>query len=175
MISVSTDLKRTSAIVRPCSHPYLRSHEGKIDEARLIDRVEDVLSGFPVVGGSCEEDGGNEGLWVSIVEREPTGLDLDHDAVAGEEDVVGVGQCEAIGLGFVGRDGCGVLEAFAIAAAEYVHRDTELVAAQLGRTSDFVGVDIDELDDPVGVAAGSAGYEVGDGLASDGDRSGENI
>ena len=50
-----------------------------------------MLGGFLVVGGLGEEDVGDEGLGVAVVEGEPCGLDLDHDAVAGEEDVVGVG------------------------------------------------------------------------------------
>ena len=83
----------------------------------------DALGGFAVVGGLGPENVGDEGLRVAVVEREPAGLDLDHDAVAGKEDVVGVGKIEAIEQRLVGGDGLGSFEAFAVAAAENVGGD----------------------------------------------------
>src|SRR5262249_52276933 len=40
---------------------------------------------------------------------------------------------------------------------------------------DFVGVDVDELDDPVGVGSAGGGDEVGDWLTADLDRRGEDL
>jgi hypothetical protein len=149
--------------------------DGEFDGAGLGGGVVDALGGFLVVGGLGPEDVGDEGLGVAVVEGEPTGLDLHHDAVAGEEDVVGGGQIEAVGEGLVGGDGFGGGETLAVAAAEDVGGDHELVAAHVGLAGDLVGVEVDELDDPVGVGAGGGGNEVGDGLAADGERGGEDV
>jgi len=68
-----------------------------------------------IVGG-LPKDVGHKRLWITVVEREPAGLDLHHDAVAGQEDVVCGGKSEAIEQRLVGRDGLGCFEAFAVAA-----------------------------------------------------------
>src|ERR1700733_15632869 len=107
-----------------------------------------------------------------IIEGEPRGLDLDHDAMPGDEDVVGVGQVEAVRFGRVGGDGVGGGEGFAVAAAEDVGGDHELVAAHMWVPGDFIWVDVDELDDPVGVCAGGGGDQVGNRLAGDGEGGG---
>ena len=135
----------------------------------------DALGGFAVVGWLGPENVGDEGLGVAIIEREPTGLDLDHDAVAGQEDVVNVGKIEAIKERFVGSDWLGCFEAFTVAAAENVSGDHEFVAAEVGLAGNFVGVDVDEFDDPIGIGAAGGSDEVGDGLAADFHRSGEDL
>lgn len=81
------------------------------------------LSGFLIVFCFGPENVGDKCLRVAVVEGEPAGLDLYHDAVAGLEDVVGGGECEAIEEGFVRGEGFGCGEAFAIAAAEDVSSD----------------------------------------------------
>ena len=52
----------------------------------------DALGGFEVVGGAGLEDGGDELLGVAVDEGEPGGLDLDHEAVAFEDDVVAIAE-----------------------------------------------------------------------------------
>ena len=69
----------------------------------------------------------------------------------------------------------GLREALAIAAAEDVLGDGQLVAAQLGLVGHLVGIDVDELDHPVGVGAAGGGDQVGDGLAADVHRRGEDV
>jgi len=149
--------------------------EGEIDEAGVGGGVVDALGGFAVVGGLGPENVGDESLGIAVVEGEPARLDLDHDAMAGKEDVIGVGKIEAIEQRLVGSDGMGSFEAFAIAAAEDVAGDHELIAAEFGLAGNFVGVDVDEFDDPVGVGAAGGSDEVGDRLAADFDRSLENV
>ena len=73
----------------------------QLDGAGFARRMVDALGGFPVVLRLGPEDVGDEGLRVAVVEREPARLDLHHDAVAGQEDVVGGGQGEAVGEGLV--------------------------------------------------------------------------
>src|SRR5580692_5140041 len=89
----------------------------EFDEAGIAGAMVNALSGFAIVGRLGPEDVGDEGLRVAVVEREPARLDLHHDAMAGEEDVVGVGEIEAIKKRFIGGDGLGSFEAFAVAAA----------------------------------------------------------
>ena len=69
----------------------------------------DPLLGFAIIPWLRPEDVRDKGLRVAIVEREPAGLYLHHDAVAGQKDVVGGWQIElveerlrrrAIGFGF---------------------------------------------------------------------------
>ena len=126
-----------------------------------------TLHGLAVVVGLGPEDVRHEGLRVAVVEGEPAGLDLHHDAVAGQEDVAGVGQGEAVQQRFIGHDRLGGIEVLAISAAEDVGGDHQLVAAHGGLAGDFVGIDVNQLDDPIGVAAAGRGDEVGDGLAAD--------
>ena len=74
-----------------------------------------------------------------------------------------------------GFDGLGRGEALAIAAAEDVHGDRQLVAAQLGLVGHLVGIDVDQLDHPVGVGAAGRGDQVGNGLAGDVHRRGQHV
>ena len=87
----------------------------------------------------------HECLRIAVVERKPARLDLHHDAMARQEDVIRRGQGEAIEQRLVGGDGLGGFEALAIAAAENVGRDHQLIAAHVGLAGHFVGIDIDQL------------------------------
>src|SRR5580704_536443 len=87
----------------------------KFDEAAVSGAMVYALSGLAIIGRLGPEDVGHEGLRVAVVEREPARLDLHHDAMAGQEDVVGVGEIEAIEKRFVGGDGFGSFKAFAVA------------------------------------------------------------
>ena len=73
-------------------------------------------------------------------------MNLHHDAVAGQKDAVGRRQGESVGEWLVGFDRLRVGEALALSAAEDVHGDGELVAAQAGLTGDFIRADVDQLD-----------------------------
>src|ERR1700747_231905 len=91
-----------------------RGHQRKLDEACLTSRVVDTLHSFPVIPGVGPEDVGHEGLRIPVIEREPAGLHLHHDAVSGQEDVVSGGQRKFIEKRLIGRDGLRSLEALAI-------------------------------------------------------------
>src|ERR1700719_2986109 len=92
-------------------------------KAELCGRVIHTLGGFAVVVGLGPENVGDEGLRVAVVEREPTGLDLDHKFVAREEDVVCGGKRESVEERSVARGGFWIFETFAVAAAENVRGD----------------------------------------------------
>src|SRR5579862_584476 len=89
--------------------------------------------------------------------------------------MVGRREGESIGEGLVGLDGLGIGEAFAVAAAEDIHANGKLIAAEFGMVGNLVGINIDEFDDPVGVGAAGGGDEVGDWLALDVKGLGEHI
>ena len=63
--------------------------------------------------------------------------------------------------------GFGSFEAFAVAAAENVGGDHQLKAAEVRLAGDFVGIDVDELDDPIGIGAAGGSDDVCNGLAAD--------
>jgi len=135
----------------------------------------DLLFSLPIILGFGPEDIWDEGLWIAVVEREPAGLHLNHNAVAGQKNVVCGWQGELVEEGLAGGDWLGVFEALAVAAAEDVGGDHELVAPHLWLAGYFVGVDVDDFDDPVGVGSAGGGDEIGDGLAADLYRSGEGV
>jgi len=149
--------------------------DGQADEAGCAGGAPDALRGLLVVGGLGVEDVRDEGLRVAVVEGEEGGLDLDHDAVSGLEDVVDLRETEFVEQRLVGLHGFGFFEAGAVAATEDVERDGELVALHRFRGGVF-GVDGDDFDDPVAVGAAGGGVEVDLGWAADaqglGERSG---
>src|SRR5882762_3939378 len=106
-----------STLDRHASRP---GDQRQLNESGLAGCMVDALRGLAKVAGLGPENVGNESLWIAVVQRKPGGLDLDHDAVAGEEDVICVGKREAINERFVGRDGLGRFKTLAIAAAEDV-------------------------------------------------------
>src|SRR5207244_5687622 len=90
-------------------------HHRQLHEACLTRRVVDTLRSFAVIPGFCAENGGHESLRIAIIQREPTGLDLYHDAVCGEANVVRCEQVETVEERLVGRERLRSLEALAIA------------------------------------------------------------
>ena len=62
------------------------------DAARLSRGVVNALGGLLIIPWMSQKNIGNELLRVSIVEREPGGLDLDHHAVAFQKDMIVIAQ-----------------------------------------------------------------------------------
>ena len=58
----------------------------------------------------------------------------------------------------------------AVAAADHVHGDGELIAAELGLLRILVGIDVDQLDHPVAVGAAGRGDEVDERRAGEAER-----
>src|SRR4029077_12048663 len=69
---------------RPSSPRY----EGNFDEAGLTWRVIHVLGCFPIIGWLRPENVWYKTLRIPIIQREPAGLNLHHDPMAGQENVV---------------------------------------------------------------------------------------
>ena len=143
----------------------------------------DALSGFCEVGLGGLVDAGDEFLWVAIDEWKPGGLDLHHDAMALQEDVIAIAQRNLPFCGFVGFQRSGMFETLQVAAAENFHGDGELVAieglrvlarlrAVIGGPGIFLGVfgeNVDEFYDEVAVGAGGRGEKIRGDLTGDGD------
>src|SRR3989442_14323919 len=81
-----------------------------------------------------------------------------------QKDVVRRWQIEAVEQGLIGSDGFGSLETLAIAAAKDVGGNHQLVAAEGRLAGYFIGIDVDQLDHPVGVRAAGGGEQIGDWL-----------
>ena len=120
--------------------------------------VVDALGGFDEVGGGGLGDGG-EGLGVEVGEGEPGALDLDHDAVAAEEGVAGVGHVVVEGGDLVGLEGLGGGEGVAKAGTHGFAADEQLV---VGEGAGGGGVEVDEFDVEVGVGGGGGDVEAGE-------------
>src|SRR5690349_10343176 len=73
-----------------------RGDQWQLDESGLAGRMVDALGGFAIVGGLGPENVGDEGLRIAVVEWKPARLNLHHNAVAGQEDVIRRGKREAI-------------------------------------------------------------------------------
>ena len=68
---------------------WLPIYDRQPDRARQIARTINSLRRFRVVGWFREEDIIDEGLRVPVIKREPGRLNLDHNPMAGQEDVIG--------------------------------------------------------------------------------------
>src|SRR5216684_48931 len=104
----------------------------QFDESDLAGRMVDALGGFAIVGGLGPENVVNESLRIAVVEREPAGLNLHHDAMAGEEHVIGGGKREAIEQRLVRRQSFWCFKTLAVAAAENVGGNHQLITAHFG-------------------------------------------
>src|SRR5271154_793543 len=73
-----------------------RRHDRQLYEAGFIWAVMDALRRFLKVGWLGPENIGDESLRVPVIQREPAGLDLHHDSVAWQKDVIGGGHGEFV-------------------------------------------------------------------------------
>src|ERR1035441_5058503 len=119
-------------------------HNWQPNRAGPIRGSENRLGRFHIVLRLGQKDVGDVGLRVSVVEREPTGLNLHHDPMARQEYVVGGRKDKAIPLGLAGRNGGGVVEALAVTASEDVHRYRQLITSHLRLARHFVRKDVDQ-------------------------------
>ena len=67
---------------------HLVLNHRKADAAGMAGGVVNALGGLLIIPWLSQKDIGNELLRVSIVEREPCRLDLDHQAMTAEKDVI---------------------------------------------------------------------------------------
>src|SRR5258708_17481315 len=136
----------------------------QLNESHLTWCMVNALGGFAIVAWLRPKNVGNESLWIAVVERKPGGLNLDHDAVAGEEDVICIGKREAIKERLVGRNGLWRFKTLAIAAAEDVRRNHQLIAAHGRLAGHLGGIDVDQLDHPVEIPAAAGSPPSSNGL-----------
>src|SRR6266568_2696511 len=106
---------KASKAVSLCPH-----HHRQLNEARLIRQVVDTLRSFAVIPGFCPENVAHKRLRIAIIQGEPTRLNLYHDAVSGEKNVVRRGQVETVEQRLVGSQRFSRLQALTIAAAKDV-------------------------------------------------------
>ncbi len=95
-------------------------NDWQFDEAGIAGRVIDPLCCFLVVLHLREENVANERLRIAVVQREPSGLDLHHDAMSWKENMVRMGQPEFIKERLTRRDRFRGFKTFAISAAKDV-------------------------------------------------------
>src|SRR3954452_15309257 len=139
----------------------------KLDEAGFAGAVVDLLLCLAIVLRFCPENIRDEGLRIAVIEWEPARLHLHHNAVPGQKDVISGWQVEPVQQRLARSNRLRGLEALAIPTTKDIRRYHPLITAHLRLPGDFVGVDVDELDHPVGVGSAGGGDEVGDGLPAD--------
>ena len=145
---------------------YLR----KLNQARVLRRMPDALSGFDEVFGSGEHDVWDVSLRVAVVKREPSGLDLHHDPVPRQEHVAHIGQPESVGQDLPRLDRLRVCRVQPVTATEDVGREHLLIAAEFRVVGNFIGPDVDDLYHPIGVASGGGCKQAGNWLAGNPER-----
>src|SRR5262249_48160179 len=108
-----------------------------------------TLSGFPVIAGFCPKNIRNKSLRIAVIEREPSRLDLHHDAMTGQEYVIGGRKGELVKHRLARSESFRRLQAFPITTAEDVGRDHQLVSAHARLSRDLVGINFDYFDHPI--------------------------
>lgn len=114
-----------------------------------------------------------EFLRIPVKQRKPGALDLDHDSVSLEEGVLNIGQIECNLCHVVRDERFGPLEGVAEFPPENVAADKPLVAAHadihriIPGIGCIVGIDVDQLDDPVSICARRRDIELGPDRAGD--------
>src|SRR5437868_14675896 len=104
--------------------PKLRcGYERQLYEAGFSRSVIDSLHGFSVVSGFGPEDVRHKCLRVSVVERKPRRLNLNHNSMALQKNVIRSRQSEAVGQRFVRFDGLLRFDTVELSTAEDVHDD----------------------------------------------------
>src|SRR5256886_16502985 len=78
-----------------------RRDQRQFDKARLARTVVNTLYRLPEISRLGPEDIGYERLWIAVVKRKPTGLNLHHDSMSRQKNVICGRQGEAIEQRFI--------------------------------------------------------------------------
>ena len=138
---------------------WRRGGDGQHDVRRLRAGSEDALRGRDEVGRLREKDVRHELLRVPIDHREPGALHLHHDAVPGLERVIVGGERNHVLDRNVRRQRGGLLDALVIPAADHVAGNHQLESAHR-LVRELLGIDVDQLHDPVAVGAAGGGKQM---------------
>ena len=82
------------------------------------------------------------------------------------EDMVDGGQREAVEQRLIGRNCFGVLKTGAITAAKNVERNRQFISSHLSLGGDGVGINVNQLYDPVAIGTAGGGIKVDGGRAA---------
>ena len=138
-------------------------------------RTVDSLGRGNEVRGARFVDAGHKLLRVAIDQGKPSGLNLDHNAMALQKDVIVIAQWNLPFGRFIGRQRVRLFVADEITAATDLHGDGQLVAIQRlrvltglgalvrvpGRLLSVVGINVDQFHDEVRIGARSGCKEFG--------------
>src|SRR5260370_42639245 len=130
---------------------------------RTLDRQEnmggellaaiDALRGLAIVVLVSQKYIWHKVLRIAIDYREPGALHLYHDAVSLQENMIVGGKADLVVRHRIRNDWRGFLQAVAIAPAQDIARDHQLVSAHLRICCILFGIDVNQLHDPVAVRA----------------------
>src|SRR5208282_5172601 len=102
-------------------HPFLLLFDdGQLNKTLLARSMKHALYRLAIILRLGPENARHERLWVPVVERKPARLDLHHDPVPRQKDVVGIRQSKAVEQRLVAGNRLGALQAFAIAPAKNI-------------------------------------------------------
>src|SRR5260370_24755947 len=130
---------------------------------RTLDRQEnmggellaaiDALCGLAIVVLVSQKYIWHKVLRIAIDYREPGALHLHHNPVSLQENMIVGGKAYRVVRHRIRNDWRGFLQAVAIAPAQDIARDHQLVSSHLGIWRILFRVHVDELHDPVAVGA----------------------
>lgn len=142
----------------------------------------DALGCGDEVGGGGLIDAGDIFLRVAVDDGEPGGLHLQHDAMSLEKYVIVIAQGNVPVVGMVGFEGLRMLVAMQETTAADFYGDGQFISVErigvagglvrrniVGADLTALRVDVDQLDDEVGIGAGGGGVEGGGDGAGDDD------
>src|SRR5579862_3882677 len=159
--------RHASARIAPArpALPSPRDHR-QFYVALFPPRVINPLRRLLIIARLSPENIRDERLWIPIIQWKPAGLDLHHQAMAGQEHVICVWQLETIEQRLPCRDRFCRLQTLAIAPAKNVGGDHQLIAAQCRLEGHLVRVDIDQFHHPVGIRAARRCHQMRNRLAA---------
>src|SRR5581483_4374805 len=137
-----------------------------LHESLLARRVIHPLRRLLVALWLRPKDIRHEGLWIAVVKREPARMDLNHDPVSWQENVVRSRQSEPIEQRLVWRNRFRTLQRLAIASAENISRNHQLVSAHFLISCDLIRIDVDQLHDPIRICSARRSHKIRNRLAA---------
>ena len=134
---------------------------------RIACGAVDAMGCRPEIGFLGFKDVRHKDLRIAVNDGEPGALHLDHHAMPFQKAVVLCVQAEGVLKDRVWRDRRRPFEAGTVASSKHFARHHELIARQIPIFRIMLGVDVNQLDDPISITTCSRRKKVGDDFPGD--------